>query len=118
MSWNHLSPGIAQRLPAQDRSPPLTMVTIAIIHNDPGSSAFYGSTALEMLMDWARTGHFILALVATDRTELTLVCIDPVDAVTAQVNQLPLIEAGIAFADIRAVTTMRFEGTAPWWPVH
>lgn len=118
MPWNHLSPRFVSQSPTQDRAPPLTMVTLAIIHDDPASSAFYASTELEMLLEWARTGHFILALVAIDRAELTLVCVDPVDAVTARINQLPLVEAGIAFADIRAVTTVRLEGALPLSPPH
>lgn len=118
MPWNQLSPRFAHQSPTQDRPPPLTMVTLAIINDDPASSAFYASTELEMLLEWAQTGQFILALVATDRAELTLVCVDPVDAVTARVNQLPLVEAGIAFADIRAVTTFRLDAALRFSPPH
>ncbi len=118
MSWNQLSPSFANQSPTQERPPPLTMVTLAIVGDDTGSSAFYASTELEMLKEWARTGQFVLALVATDRAELTLVCVDPVDAVTARVNQLPLVEAGIACADVRSVTTLRFDRAIPVRPPH
>lgn len=118
MSSNHVPPRFAHQSPTQDRPPPLTMVTVAITHADPASSAFYASTELEMLLEWAKTGQFILALVATDRAELTLVCVDPVDAVAARVNQLPLVEAGIACADIRAVTTLRLDERLRLPPPH
>lgn len=113
MSWNHVSPGFGHQSCSPDRPPPLTMVTLAIVHHDPAASAFYAAADFDMLLEWARTGQFILAFSANERAELTLVCADPVDAVAARVKQMPLVEAGIAFADIRAVSTLRLAGLFP-----
>lgn len=109
MPWKHLSSWIAQRSSSLGYSPPppLTLVTIASTADDPDASAFYASTEFEMLMEWAKTGQFILAFATHDRSELTLICADPVDEVVARVNQLPLIGAGLAQADIRAVSSLR-----------
>ena len=108
MPWKHLSSWFAQRSSSHGYSPPpLTLVTIGSTADDPDAWAFYESTEFKMLMEWAKTGQFILAFATNDRSELTLICADPVDEVVARINQLPLICAGLAHADIRAVSSLR-----------
>ncbi len=112
MPWNQLSSWFARQVPVRGDPPPaLTLVTLNITDHDPDARAFYAATEFDMLVEWARTGQFILGFAAGERSELTLLCADPVAAVTARINELPLVQAGIASADIRAVTMLRLAAT-------
>ncbi len=118
MPWNQLSPRFAYPSPSEDKPLHLTLVTLALVNDDPAANAFYASTEFEMLTDWARTGKFVLAFAADDRAELTLVCADSVEIVRTRVKLLPFVEAGIAIADIRAVSILRFAGFYNPTPTH
>lgn len=109
MPWNLLFPWSASARRGPKESPmPLTLITLRGI---PGSKAdevaFYTSAEFEALVDWAMNGRFVMAFVARERHELTLLCTESVAAMQAHVSSLPLVAAGLAEADIRMVSMLR-----------
>lgn len=92
---------------------PLTLITLRGI---PGSSvdevAFYTGSEFDALVEWAVNGRFVMAFVARDRDELTLLCTEPIEVMRMHVNSLPLVAAGLAEADIRVVSILRVPGAA------
>jgi hypothetical protein len=70
---------------------------------------FYRSAEYEALLDWAKTGRFILALASTDRDELTLLCIQSPEEMRAEIAELPLVAAGLATVDIRPAMSLRMD---------
>lgn len=109
MPWNLLSSWYASlRRGHKDPPMPLTLITLRGI---PGSSAdevaFYTSAEFDALVDWAMNGRFVMAFVASDRDELTLLCTESVAVMQTHVSSLPLVAAGLAEADIRLVSMLR-----------
>lgn len=89
---------------------PITLVTLRIeptAGNDEVS--FYRGAEYEALMKWARMGRFILALAATERDELTLLCVQSPEEMRAEIAELPLVSAGLATFDIRPVMSLRMD---------
>lgn len=109
MPWNLLYSWYATMRRGQKEPPmPLTLITLRGI---PGSSedevAFYTSAEFDALVDWAMNGRFVMAFVAQERDELTLLCTESVAVMQAHVGSLPLVAAGLAQADIRLVSMLR-----------
>jgi hypothetical protein len=59
-----------------------------------------------MLLEWARMGRFVLALAAEERDELTLVCLQTPEQLRREIEELPLVAAGLAQVDIRRVMSL------------
>lgn len=118
MPWRRLNSWYAGlRRGRQEPSMPLTLITLRSI---PGSTAdelaFYTGAEFEALVDWAKNGRFVMAFVARERDELTLLCTESVAAMRAHVGRLPLVAAGLAEAEIRLVSMLRL--TDPAIPPH
>lgn len=109
MPWRRLTDWFSGRrsgLPGTDM--PLTLVTLsAMEHAERDEVAFYSDAEYAALIDWARMGRFILALSAVERDELTLLCVQSPDEMLMQVENLPLVSAGLATFDIRRVMPLR-----------
>lgn len=109
MPWKRLAgwfPG--RRFVRLAETQQLTLVTLSA---RPGASAeevdFHSEAEFDALIDWARTGRFILALASAERDELVLLCVESVAAMEAEVRQLPLVAARLAAFDIRPVMPLR-----------
>ncbi|WP_374132823.1 hypothetical protein [Sphingomonas sp. 28-62-20] len=93
--------------------PPMPM-TLVTLRGTEGACAdevaFYTDAEFDALVDWAKSGLFVMAFVARERDELVLLCTESVEAMRLQVSQLPLVAAGLAKADIRSVATLRLAG--------
>lgn len=88
----------------------LTLVTLSMDNSARAEEVtFYRSAEYEALLEWARMGRFILALAANDRDELTLLCMQSPDEMRAEIEDLPLVAAGLARFDIRPVMSLRME---------
>lgn len=89
---------------------PITLVTLRI---EPSALrdevSFYRSAEYDALLEWARMGRFVLALVTTDRDELTLLCLQSPEEMRAQIVHLPLVCAGLASYDIRPAMSLRMD---------
>ncbi len=114
MPWNLLYSWYANLRRGQKEPPmPLTLITLRGI---PGSSedevAFYTTAEFDALVDWAMKGRFVMAFVACERDELTLLCTESVPVMRAHVSGLPLVAAGLAEADIRLVSMLRLANPA------
>lgn len=93
---------------------PLTLVTLSACESPSSAElAFYGDAEMAALSEWARAGRLLLAFMATEREELILVCAEPVEAMRDHVAQLPMVAAGLASADVRAVMSMRLHADTP-----
>jgi hypothetical protein len=88
----------------------ITLVTLRI---EPSAAneevSFYRSAEYDALLEWAKMGRFILALASTDRDELTLLCLQTPDEMRAEIEDLPLVAAGLARFDIRPVMSLRMD---------
>lgn len=109
MPWNLFHSWYASMRPgAREQAMPLTLITLRGI---PGSSdeevAFYSRAEFDALVDWAMNGRFVMAFVARERDELTLLCTETVAVMETHVSNLPLVAAGLAQADIRMVSMLR-----------
>lgn len=109
MPWQRLQDWLSGRRRFQlAETMPLTLVTLAAMdHAEAEEVAFYSDAEFDALVEWARMGRFILALTATDRPELTLLCVEGLAEITDEVRQLPLVSAGLASFDIRVVMPLR-----------
>jgi hypothetical protein len=110
MAWHRLQDWlVVRRSFTADESMPLTLVTLTVMANAQRDEVlFYADAEFEMLVEWARAGRFILALNAVDRNELTLLCVENVPDMTAELERLPLVMAGLASFDIRVVMPLQF----------
>lgn len=89
---------------------PITLVTLRIESSAAADEvSFYRSAEYNALLEWARMGRFILALAADERDELTLLCLQSPEEMRAEIEELPLVSAGLASADIRAVMSLRMD---------
>lgn len=115
MTWKLLSSWFAAGDRRAGRMPmPFTLVTLCGRATAPREEvAFYAAAEFEALRAWATSGRFVMAFAADERDELTLVCTGPVDLVKMQVAELPMIAAGLASADIRAVSSLHLTGQEP-----
>jgi hypothetical protein len=92
----------------------ITLVTLRIAPTaGTDEIKFYRSAEYDALMEWAKMGRFILALAATERDELTLLCVQPPDEMRAQVEELPLVAMGLATFDIRQVMSLKMDDEVP-----
>lgn len=109
MPWKLLSSWYdARHRPALCTPMPLTLVTLRGLGGSSAEEvAFYADAEFEALVGWAASGRFVMAFAALDRDELTLLCPDSPDAVLMRVNDLPLVAAGLATADVRIVASLR-----------
>jgi hypothetical protein len=86
----------------------ITLVTLRI---EPAAGSeevgFYRGAEYDALLEWAKMGRFVLALVGTDRDELTLLCIQSPEEMHREVAKLPLVAAGLATFDIRPAMSLR-----------
>lgn len=92
----------------------ITLVTLRIepsARNDEVS--FYRSAEYDALLDWARMGRFVLALATTNRDELTLLCLQSPEEMRAEIEELPLVSAGLATFDIRPAMSLRMDEPRP-----
>lgn len=114
MAWRRLQDWLVGRNRLTvGSSTPLCLVTLTIKASaETDEVAFYRNAEFEMLVEWARMGRFVLALNAADRNELTLLCSEDLAAMTAEVQRLPLVAAGLVQCDIRMVEPMQFLGIA------
>ena len=88
----------------------LTLVTLRIEPSAPNEEVcFYRSAEYDALLKWARMGRFILALATTDRDELTLLCLQTPEEMRAEIEDLPLVAAGLAKYDIRPAMSLRMD---------
>jgi len=88
----------------------LTLVTLGIMPSAHAEEVtFYRSAEYEALLEWARMGRFILALAAEERDELTLLCIQTPEEISREIEELPLVAAGLARVDIRRVMSLRMD---------
>lgn len=114
MPWHRLIDWFAGKrsgLPGSDM--PLTLVTLSAVEAaEKAEVAFYSDAEYAALVEWARMGRFILALSASDRDELTLLCVQTPDEMRAEVENLPLVSAGLATFDIRKVMPLRLINSA------
>lgn len=115
MPWNLLYSWYASLRRGQKETPmPLTLITLRGI---PGSNedevAFYTAAEFDALVDWAMNGRFVMAFVARERDELTLLCTEPPAVMQSHVSSLPLVAAGLAVADIRLVSMLRLANPTP-----
>lgn len=115
MPWKMLSSWLATAQRSPDRMPmPFTLVTLR--GRDAVSAeevAFYADAEFTTLMSWAASGRFVMAFAALERDELTLVCTGCADVVRGQVAELPLVAAGLASADVRAVDSLHLTRRDP-----
>lgn len=89
---------------------PVTLVTLRIEASAVADEvSFYRGAEYDALLEWARMGRFILALAAEDRDELTLLCLQSPEEMRAEIEELPLVSAGLASADIRKVMSLRMD---------
>lgn len=109
MPWKQLSSWSAASRRSTDEAPtPLTLVTLSgTVGASADEVAFYADAELAALMAWAASGRFVMAFVALEREELTLVCPASVEATIKQISELPLIAAGLATADVRLISSLR-----------
>lgn len=110
MPWRRLQDWLAGRRSfVVDKAMPLTLVTLtAATTAEADELAFYSNAEFDMLVEWASMGRFILALNGINRNELNLLCVEDVAEMTAEVERLPLVVAGLACYDIRAVMPLQF----------
>ncbi len=116
MPWQKLQDWLAgRRRYFVAETMPLTLVTLSAMENAAAEEvAFYSDAEFDTLVEWARMGRFILALSGTDRAELTLLCVEGLAEMTAEVERLPLVTAGLARYDIRVVMPLHlFDISAP-----
>lgn len=109
MPWHRLIDWFTGKRPAPlGRPMPMTLVTLsAITPMAIDEFEFYGDAEYAALLEWARMGRFILALSATERDELTLLCVQTPEEMRVEVEMLPLVAAGLARFDIRVVMPLR-----------
>ncbi|OYY68147.1 hypothetical protein [Sphingomonas sp. 28-63-12] len=109
MPWKMLHSWYATLRRGQADPPmPLTLVTLRGMEDSTQDEiAFYAEAEFEALVDWAANGCFVMAFVARERDELTLLCTESVETMQMRVRELPLVVAGLAHADIRTVATVR-----------
>lgn len=109
MAWQWLQPWLVGRGDISiDPQMALTLVTLtARADAERDEIAFLADAEFEMLVEWARTGQFILALSAVDRSELTLLCVENASEMTRQVERLPTVAAGLAFFVVRTVMPLQ-----------
>lgn len=114
MPWHQLYSWYVDLRRGRERSPmPLTLVTLRALDGASEEElAFYSSAEFDALVDWAMKGRFVMAFVADDREELTLLCTEPIAVMQAHVGDLPLVAAGLAEADLRQVSMVRLTGPA------
>lgn len=114
MPWKFMHSWYASlRRGAEPPPMPMTLVTLRGIPGSPEDEvAFYSDAEFDALIDWAKNGRFIMAFVARDRDELTLLCTESVEVMEIHVNGLPLVAAGLADADIRIVSMLRLANPA------
>jgi len=92
----------------------ITLVTLRIAPSaGTDEVTFYRSAEYDALLEWAKMGRFILALAATDRDELTLLCLQSPDEMRALVEELPLVAVGLATFDIRQVMSLKMDDDVP-----
>ena len=109
MTWHNLNDWFSRR-PAEtlQGDVSLTLVTLSTMdHAASEEVAFYSDAEYAALIDWARMGRFILALSASERDELTLLCVESPEEIVEEVKGLPLVSAGLATYDIRRVMPLR-----------
>lgn len=109
MPWQKLQNWLSRepRLTLAETAP-LTLITLSVVEDALDEEfAFYRDAEFDALLEWARMGRFILALSAADRPELTLLCVEGIREMTIEVQQLPLVAAGLARFDIRTVMPLR-----------
>lgn len=109
MPWSELAGWLAAQ-PARSAWPVdcMTLVTLSLNGSvRPEELEFYRCAEQAALSEWAVSGGFILALAATERAELTMLCPDTAEQVSALVDRLPLVTAGLACSDVRAVRPVR-----------
>jgi hypothetical protein len=88
----------------------LTLVTLEIAPSaEADEVTFYRGAEYEALLDWARMGRFVLALVAEERDELTLLCLQSPEEIRREIAGLPLVSAGLARVDIRRVMSLKMD---------
>ena len=118
MPWKLLSAWFAEQHDARlAATPALTLVTLRLATSATADGiAFYRQAEFGTLMKWANEGRFVLAFTALDRDELTLLFTEDVVAVRSVVSELPLLDAGLAEADVRSVATLRL--TSPVFPAR
>ncbi len=86
----------------------LTLVTLRVMPSAEADEVkFYRSAEYEALLEWARVGRFIFALATEERDELTLVGLQSPEEMRAEIEQLPLVAAGLATFDVRRVMSLR-----------
>lgn len=109
MPWHRLIDWFSgRRTGLPDGDVPLTLVTLSTMdHAASEEVAFYSDAEYAALIDWARMGRFILALSASERDELTLLCVESPEEIVEEVKGLPLVSAGLATYDIRRVMPLR-----------
>ncbi len=92
---------------------PNMAITLVTLRVEPSARvdevSFYRSAEYDALLEWARMGRFILALAATERDELTLLCLQSPAEMQAEIADLPLVSAGLATYDIRPVMSLRMD---------
>lgn len=92
----------------------ITLVTLRIVPTAGTEEVtFYRSAEYDALMEWAKMGRFILALAATERDELTLLCLQSPAEMRAQIEELPLVAVGLATFDIRQVMSLKMDDDVP-----
>lgn len=95
------------------RLSPNMAITLVTLRIEPSAAneevSFYRSAEYDALLEWAKMGRFILALASTDRDELTLLCLQTPDEMRAEIEDLPLVAAGLARFDIRPVMSLRMD---------
>ena len=113
MPWKKLQSWFESLRRGQNEPPmPLTLITLrGVAGTSEDEVEFYRHAEFDALVDWARNGRFVMAFVARDRDELTLLCTESVGAMEVHVGELPLVAAGLAEADIRTVSMLRLAGS-------
>lgn len=109
MPWNRLASWYSNWRRGQRETPmPLSLVTLRGLPGLSGDEvAFHTAAEFEALTEWAKNGRFVMAFVALERDELTLLCTETPAEMEAHVSILPLVAAGLAVADIRLVSMLR-----------
>lgn len=112
LRWINLFAGRAPRSLVPNMT--ITLVTLRVVAEAMSEEvAFYCHAEYEAILEWARMGHFILALAATDRDELTLVCVQTPEEMRLLIDDLPLVTAGLATFDIRSAMALRMDDEGP-----
>lgn len=109
MPWNDLPAWYARAHDAPcDAGLPMTMVTLRTVAGVTATDVdWHREAEFGTLVEWAEAGDFLLGFTALEHAELTLFCaLEPAE-LSARVAQLPMVAAGLAQADIRAVTGLR-----------